>query len=823
MTLEEFAALRKPVMKQVEDALVHSVEYALRHWRQEGWYDSLVERALHELRRRYRIDSGNTSSANLRDAVESFARVLKDTLDKTTEPDPDRIETQARAIAASIASAVIAAGAEAAARDDGDAEHLVKVWISMEDNRVRPTHAAAHGQERALGEKFDVGGSEMSRPGDMTAPIDEWINCRCILAIQQGGAIPTAASAGVGQFFQKGDGMPEDLLLNEDTATDGMDPIGWHGVLAPEGVMSGDRRKFSPNALQWRDLPLPLSWQKVNAEGHDGSVIVGRIDAIWRDGNLVKAKGMMLDTPEADEVIGLMSEGGLRGVSIDGDSPVMQYELDDGRLISEMSDDEELAMDKVVQTFTSLRVSGATLCAIPAFQEAYIFLGSEDAMTAACEHEQAQEMAEEFEDDFRDVSTEERKRLAKKGAAMPDGSYPIANCQDLKNAIQAIGRAKNPDAVKRHIAKRKSALGCPDVELPWSVVDPDEQVDSEFEEFVKTEDGPGWLTHPVDTERLRRYWTKGPGAAKIRWGIPGDFNRCRRQLAKYVKPQYLSGYCANRHYDALGFWPGRPVAADTEVFDGEPVHLTAAAEPDFKPPKEWFSDPQLTGPSPLTITDEGRVFGHLATWGTCHIGLPGSCTTAPRSNVDYAYFRVGYVVTDDGDVPVGHITMGTGHAAGGLSARRAIEHYDNTGWVAADIAAGEDEYGIWVAGMTRRTLSADDLHTLRAAALSGDWRDIGGRLELVAALAVNVPGFPIPRLEIAASGGHQTSLVAAGLVIPPKPVTVLDEEALAKIVGKAIEHHFNVQKFNAMKVKANQRKAEANKARMAELAAERSK
>jgi 8-oxo-dGTP pyrophosphatase MutT (NUDIX family) len=75
--------------------------------------------------------------------------------------------------------------------------------------------------------------------------------------------------------------------------------------------------------------------------------------------------------------------------------------------------------------------------------------------------------------EFRDVSTEERKDLADEGAAMPDGSYPIANCSDLKNAIQAIGRAKDPEAVKRHIRKRKSALGCDEVDLPdtWSTHD----------------------------------------------------------------------------------------------------------------------------------------------------------------------------------------------------------------------------------------------------------------------------------------------------------------------------------------------------------------
>lgn len=59
----------------------------------------------------------------------------------------------------------------------------------------------------------------------------------------------------------------------------------------------------------------------------------------------------------------------------------------------------------------------------------------------------------------REFSQEERERLAKKGHAMPDGSYPIVTREDLENAIQAIGRAKNPDATKRHIRKRAAALG----------------------------------------------------------------------------------------------------------------------------------------------------------------------------------------------------------------------------------------------------------------------------------------------------------------------------------------------------------------------------
>lgn len=59
----------------------------------------------------------------------------------------------------------------------------------------------------------------------------------------------------------------------------------------------------------------------------------------------------------------------------------------------------------------------------------------------------------------REFPEEQRERLAKSGEAMPDGSYPIVTREDLENAIQAIGRAKDPDATKRHIRKRANALG----------------------------------------------------------------------------------------------------------------------------------------------------------------------------------------------------------------------------------------------------------------------------------------------------------------------------------------------------------------------------
>lgn len=61
--------------------------------------------------------------------------------------------------------------------------------------------------------------------------------------------------------------------------------------------------------------------------------------------------------------------------------------------------------------------------------------------------------------ELRDFSPQRRQILARKGHALPDGSYPIENRGDVENAIRAIGRAKNRSAAMKHIVKRARALG----------------------------------------------------------------------------------------------------------------------------------------------------------------------------------------------------------------------------------------------------------------------------------------------------------------------------------------------------------------------------
>ena len=193
------------------------------------------------------------------------------------------------------------------------------------------------------------------------------------------------------------------------------------------------------------------------------------------------------------------------------------------------------------------------------------------------------------------------------------------------------------------------------------------------------------------------------------------------------------------------------------------VVTASVAVEEWAPPAQWFADPKLSVPTGITIDASGRVYGHAAQWGTCHVGYADECVSPPHEDV-HDYFMAGEVKTADGQsVSVGQITVGTGHASLSAGHRAAAEHYDHTGFAVADVAVGNDAHGIWVAGAVRPSASSDRVHELRASGqVSGDWRRIGGKLRLVGLLAVNVPGFPVPRMRARVASGAQHALVAAG-------------------------------------------------------------
>lgn len=102
--------------------------------------------------------------------------------------------------------------------------------------------------------------------------------------------------------------------------------------------------------------------------------------------------------------------------------------------------------------------------------------------------------------------------------------------------------------------------------------------------------------------QLKRYWLAGPGAAKIRWGTPGSFDRCVRALRDDF-PENTEGLCANLYHEATGRWPGQN---SLSLAYDEPAEATPAPEP---PALVLWSTP---GDSALAFenqqTGDGRVF-----------------------------------------------------------------------------------------------------------------------------------------------------------------------------------------------------------------------
>jgi hypothetical protein len=231
------------------------------------------------------------------------------------------------------------------------------------------------------------------------------------------------------------------------------------------------------------------------------------------------------------------------------------------------------------------------------------------------------------------------------------------------------------------------------------------------------------------------------------------------------------------------------------------------------PPKQWFENPKFDKATPLTVTDDGRVFGHIAAWHVDHIGLSYG-TKPPRSKSNYAYFHTGVVRTEEGaDMPVGQLTLAGGHASLEASAVEAVKHYDDTASAFADVHAGEDAHGIWVSGSLRPGTSPEQIRAIRASAPSGDWRPIRGSLELVAVCQVNVPGFPVARARVAS--GAVTALVAAGAMTLAKmksdPVVELNERLARLEKSQNFEMSAKVQSAKATFANLKeQRNAELN-------------
>lgn len=587
------------------------------------------------------------------DELRSRRRRLYAEAEEADETWRSTATTIARTTSTDVLNEATLQRAEDVERESG--EELVKVWIAQvpTDGRTRPTHIAANGQVVPLREEFTVGESKLKRPGDPDGAADEVINCRCSVSyLTRAEHEEIAAVINAGSLAAS---VGEDVT---ETALEDLPPVMWHGVIAREGVYTGDRRFWEPGAFRTQPLPFPARFQRSDIGGHDGAVVIGNTEGVRRFEGAIRAWGTFADgslTPEVDEIQGLMATRMMRGNSIDGD------DVYDSQFAVHL--DEQ---GNVFERYASTRLRSTTFVAVPAFADSEVFLGPPPP-----------------------------EWLLEGEAVAVEQNDPGETTElDLDSLMAAVGR------------------------IP---------------------------------ENLAEYWTHGEGAAKIRWGTSGDFDRCRRALAQYVNPGQLSGMCANLHFRALGKWPGQEAGLNGPALLAalEAVKFTAA---DFDPV-------EMDGPTPITITDDGHVYGHLAAWGTCHTGFSDVCVMPPKSQTGYALFHQGAVMLDTGDtLRVGKLTVHGGHAKPTMGLRAATAHYDNSTLAAAAVRAYEDAWGIAVAGMVIPGTPDDVVEELRRSPLSGDWRTYNGNLELIAALGVNVPGFPI----VGSKDGQQVSLVAAG-------------------------------------------------------------
>ena len=203
----------------------------------------------------------------------------------------------------------------------------------------------------------------------------------------------------------------------------------WSGFIGFEGVHTGDGRFISHGALVW-EAPLPLLINMEDNTAH-GGVVCGRIDFMERQpSGEIYAEGVFdLDSEAGRAAARLVVNKMMRGVSFDLRADAEVQYMDDGI------------------NFTRAEVAGAHIVAIPAFKDARMIAVGE----------------------FRSRTTSQRQAAARAGHALPDGSFPIEDLHDLRNAIQAIGRASDPVAARAHIKRRAAALGYPDlIPYEWS-------------------------------------------------------------------------------------------------------------------------------------------------------------------------------------------------------------------------------------------------------------------------------------------------------------------------------------------------------------------
>jgi hypothetical protein len=548
----------------------------------------------------------------------------------------------------------------------------------------------------------------------------------------------------------------------------------WEGILAPLDESTGDGRRILSAGLTFRDLPLPLKYQPEDVMGHDESVIVGSIDSIEMKDGTAYGKGEFFDDADpvtlpdvakrACEAV-YLTEKQTIGPSVDAgacsyiiaevgsDEPITDERFEELWIIAEQ-EGGDLPIETV---FSEYEIAGATLVGIPAFSKCRPL-----ALDKATESITAS------------VRTEGWSSLpfAPRDMQWDESAADVRISDDC-----GIG-GDNPDwqaFADAHLYKDDEAD--PQTKgaykfLICDIVDGDRVIVPRgvFTTAAVLEGSMGGTNIPeADQDTMR--------------GVVSSIYK--RMADEFDDPEIVAPWDAQASITAAEKYRALSTSDMPPLYDAtmfEPVRFGRV--------------------TPITVTADGRVFGHVATHDVCHVGMRDTCTTAP---VDDGGFEAFHRYDINIGPLVGRLTYGGGqhpatcqccrghddHACDRLSSAGAIAHHDTMRTVAY-VRAWEDQENnaIAVAGVLAATVEDEDIQALSRGRVSGDWRSDRGKLALVEVLTLarERPGFPLPTGRMA-SNGEVLSLTAAGTVIPPKvlqPAGTLDEDALATRIARTV-------------------------------------
>jgi hypothetical protein len=535
-------------------------------------------------------------------------------------------------------------------------------------------------------------------------------------------------------------------------------------MLVPVGVRNDDSRRlrFAEGALDSRKLPIPFLWQREETDdGHNGSVVVATVDSITY-GEQVTGSGEILEAPpgtklaEDVEEFVLLAQKGVIGASIRMEPDSMEL------MVVEAGTDEPVDLSTLTEEeFEEIELE--VLCTHATIMNAAAVSGPAFGETLGTIEIHEDEDSED-DPDLSDQAVEE----ALVASVIGSTGLPVGDRNRSWDGSAAT--------------KRMLGAGAETARRGHLYRDPEGDADSASTyklPFADLVDGTLTLI------------PKGVAAAAGGRGVNAASIPESEKATIRGKICRMYGRIRSKYDD----WPECPFSAS----ENSVKEMGLVASERSLPSHDWFIDPKLTEPTAVTYTDDGRIFGHLALHGTCHVGVQqrlGICATPPDTAADFSWFHRYAIETDEGTVWAGRFTAGGWHASLDKPLSAAMAAYDDK-TVAGYVVVGKDDIGFWIAGALQPDLDSATLNVLSR-------RETPDGLELIEVLALqhgpahlSEPGFPIMTHT---SFGRTTALVACFSPEPPSTEKLSTEIDYDRIAQTVIEKMRDAEQAKVRKV-----------------------